>query len=290
MNKKYVLGLTVILIFLLSNVTSGVAVEKPYTIGDQFTFSVSELSSSMVINGTDYSIPVNIPFAKSTTVTITNVTTNGVSLSYKSNGENINDTISIDGFRTIIVALLLVVGVNFKIASPSTSSFAKPSKGYSNSAVESLISNNFFPMFASGNTTFYQELINSTLAKQNPINGGYIITTNTSKDLSNSSKNSFTLAFDISMTKSNTTENFSYSFDISFKAVIDLTTNVLTELSFTINTNLQSGSATKVTNDSFKVIEGSLTKSTGLPGFEFMNILAVFSMLAILYLIKGKRK
>lgn len=293
MNKVIIFGLAIISLFLIGNVSSGIATSTPYAIGDSYTFSISDMSSSLVINGTSYSQPVSIPYANTNNITVTNITSSQVFFSYDYNGLVKNDSVKIDGFKNYMATLFILVGGNFNRSSPSTANFEKPVSGTTTSFVESVISSGIFGVFASGNTSAYKALVNNTLDSVVTKSAGYVITVNSLKDLSSSTATTYTISFDLSLTKSNATENFSYSFDLSYVTVIDLTTNVISSLSFSLNTNLKYGSATRVTKDSFKEIQGTLptsSSSKGLPGFEFMTAFAFLSIVAVVAVIQKRRK
>ena len=71
--------------------------------GDSFTFTVSDLSDSVKINGTDFSTPINTSYGKTSTVTIKSMNNTAVDLIYKENGVNKTTSASIDGFVFLLI-------------------------------------------------------------------------------------------------------------------------------------------------------------------------------------------
>ena len=290
MNKKFLIGFAVITAFMLSNVTSGIAAAKPYAVGDSFTFTIDTATGSDKVNGTEYAAPVNNSIDKTSTVTVTGMNSTVVDLSYKTNSGNGTTYADVDGF-TGLFFIIAIFALAFEYSTVQTADFSAPDNS-SDSSLDLNYSSGYFPMFASGNTTYYKSLINTTEVSS-PVtttttSSDYITNINKVNAQNSASGNTYTMSFDFSMTKSNTSLKYSCTIDAGFKVVIDLTRNIVTELSLSLDYQTTLDTASNALKLDMKIVEG--TGSSGLPGFDFISLFAFMTIISALAIIQKKRK
>ena len=293
MNKKFIIGLAVITAFMLSNVTSGIAAAKPYAVGDSFTFTIDTATGSNKVNGTEYATPVNTSIDKTSTVTVTGMNSTFVDLSYKTNSGNGTTYAPVDGFAELFI-IIAIFALAFEYSTVQTADFSAPDNT-SDTSLDLNYSSGYFPMFASGNTTFYESIINTTAISSpatstatTTTSSDYTTKTNKLDAQNGASGNTYTMSLDFSLTKSNTSLKYSCTMDAGFKVVIDLTRNIVTELSLSLDYETTLDTASSALKLDLKIVEG--TGSSGLPGFDFISLFAFMTIISALAIIQKKRK
>ncbi len=322
MNKKIIVDFLVIVFFLIGTVSSGIAPTRSYAVGDSFTFTVLDATDSLFINGTDYSKLDNSTTDNEFTYTITGLNSTTVNVTYYNNGVNKTAYTRIDYPLTYLNMYLFLARLSIGFMIPQYAEFTPPdySSTSSSDSNSSILTTGFF---ASGNITYYKTLLNTTAFSLDitnfPTSGGYLYKTNSAGAINEQVGNNYIIGYNLSVTKYNNLQNFSYTVDSAYKAIIDLSRNIITEYYVKFNSDLIYNNATVVKNLSFRVVEetgisqttsintssntisksdstipssnSSLNATTnGLPGFDLLAILTLASIFAIVFLFKRRKK
>lgn len=297
------------IVFLMGTISSAVTTvvetSTPLTKGESFTFTVSELSETSKINGTNYFIPLNTDFGMNPTMVITNVTKTNVYLNYTVNNKTKETTAQIDQFMSTCDDYYYYSAQNSFTGLPTSKTFAAPSN--TSSTASSLT---IMPMFASGNISYYNSQVpNATLAREQPSWSSYIINTNVVN--SSVSGNIFKVSFNQSLTDAreiqtgSTNTSYSNTHALYFTATVDAAKHIVTDLYYKLTVDVLFGSATANVILIMHIVENkntlpptsnsqsnsssssSGTKTKNTPGYEFL--FAISSLTTLVLLRKKKR-
>lgn len=285
MNKKIVFGLSIILIFFSNNVMTGQAAAAPFKVGDSYTFSVTEAVNKLTINGTDYSASQISSIPQSSTYTVSDINVDYVNLTYTDNNVNKTSESLIDEFIALysIDVLGTVLAIGF--ANPTYASFQAPIPTSNSSPIIGSI-----PMFASGDANLYSKFSQNSTSSSTSTGGitavpEFSYSTSSYDYNAGTSGNTFTLNFALVLTKTKSSVQFAFTVDSAFKAVVDMDRHIVTELYFKLNSDMTYGNASRVSQESFRMIEGT----SGAPGFDALSLVSLLTVVSALVIIKRRR-
>ena len=295
MIKKICYGLALIMIFMFfTAISEPSAATLNFSVGTTYTFTISTYNVSHKVNGTEYITSVNSGFDATNKYTVTDANSTTVKLLYSSGGMNHTTYSEIDGFGYILGILVLAGALGFGLAEPGYVDFSAPT---STSSTFNL-TGGFYPLFASGNVTYYQSLVNTSALTQSTnifTDSSFIYSTNTLTATNSQSNNDYILSYNIGFTKTNTSQQFTSSFGINFKAIIDLTRNILTELYYSFSFKVTEDTASININMDVLIVEGtgsssgSSTHSSSL-GSNFISLIGILMICGTLGYMMKRRK